>query len=77
MSKQLEDANKILAVQGDKGNWDYDPYMHGLYNGMEMIVAIFEDREPKFKKAPKQWLADLKTKNASNLGQATQSEETE
>lgn len=61
MEKLLADANNILAVQGQSGNWNHDPYMHGLYNGMEMIVAIFEKREPKFRDAPEQWLSEIET----------------
>ena len=61
MKKLLADANNILATQGLSGNWDYDPYMHGLYNGMELIVSIFEKREPKFRNTPEQWLCDNKS----------------
>lgn len=48
-STKLKDANNILAVQGTKDNYDQGEYMRGLYNGMEMIIAIFEEREPIFK----------------------------
>lgn len=58
MKKLLTDANNILATQGQSGNWNYDPYMHGLYNGMEMILSIFEKREPRFRDAPEQWLCN-------------------
>ena len=47
-SKILKDANEILNIQAQKGNYNYDSYMLGLYNGMEMIVALFEQRKPKF-----------------------------
>lgn len=51
--KKLADANNVLKTQGQKGNYDYDEYMRGMYNGMELIVAIFEEREPIYKDAPK------------------------
>ena len=38
----------MLDIQGQKGNYDYDEYMLGLYNGMEYIIALFETREPNF-----------------------------
>lgn len=41
-------ANEMLELQGQKGNYDYDEYMLGLYNGMEYIVSLLEVREPKF-----------------------------
>lgn len=57
--KQLEDLKKVHNIQSQKGNWNYDPYMHGMYNGMELMLSIVENREPKFKKAPKKWLCDI------------------
>ncbi|WP_106408550.1 hypothetical protein [Alteribacter populi] len=54
----LAEANKQLAIQGYDGNWNYDEYMHGMYNGMELIVAQMEDREPEFREAPDEWIVD-------------------
>lgn len=56
--KQLEDLRNMVATQGDNGNWNYTPYMLGMFNGMELMLAIVEDREPDFKKAPDEWLSD-------------------
>lgn len=44
----LKKANDLRYIQSQKGNYDYDNYMHGIYNGMEMIIALFEEREPNF-----------------------------
>ena len=56
LKKQLEEwehhlkcSKEMLDIQGQKGNYDYDEYMLGLYNGMEYIIALFEEREPFFK----------------------------
>ena len=49
MEEFLKQANELLKVQGQKGNCDYDHYMRGLYNGMEMIIALAENREPLYK----------------------------
>lgn len=38
----------MLYIQGQKGNYDYDEYMLGTYNGMEYIIALFETREPNY-----------------------------
>jgi hypothetical protein len=51
----LEKMNEMLDVQGSTGNWDYDNYMHGLYNGMEFMMSMAENRDPKFREAPKKW----------------------
>jgi hypothetical protein len=58
MKDGLTKAKELLQIQGDNGNWNYDPYMQGMYNGMELIIAILEDREPVYRNAPKEWLAD-------------------
>ena len=55
LKKQLEEwkhhlkcSKEMLNIQGQKGNYDYDEYMLGLYNGMEYIISLFETREPKY-----------------------------
>ena len=48
---------ELLEVQGRDGNWNLDPYMQGMYNGMELIVALAEGRDPVFRKAPENWLS--------------------
>lgn len=58
LSGRVAKANEMLAVQGDNGNWNYDPYMHGLYNGMEFAIALVEGREPAFRSSPDEWLRD-------------------
>ena len=44
----LKCSKEMLDIQGQKGNYDYDEYMLGLYNGMEYIIALFETRKPNF-----------------------------
>jgi hypothetical protein len=58
--EELEKLNELLNTQGSSGNWDYDPYMHGMYNGMELCLSILEGRDPVFKDAPDVWLSDSK-----------------
>jgi len=48
---------ELLEVQGRDGNWNLDPYMQGMYNGMELMVALAERRDPVFRKAPENWLS--------------------
>ena len=48
---------EMLEVQGGGGNWNYDSYMHGMYNGMEYMLSMVESREPVFREAPKKWLS--------------------
>jgi hypothetical protein len=60
-NEQLEAMKEALKIQGYDGNWNYDEYMHGMYNGMELMMAIAENREPDFKDKPKQWKYETTT----------------
>jgi len=52
----IDALREILKTQGEDGNWNYSPYMYGLYNGLELAAAIIEDREPEFRSGPSEWL---------------------
>ncbi|MFD0673938.1 hypothetical protein [Cohnella sp. GCM10027633] len=54
----IESMKDLVKVQGADGNWNYDPYMHGMYNGMELMLAMAEGREPEYKDAPTEWGKD-------------------
>jgi hypothetical protein len=58
--KLVQDLRNMVEVQGRDGTWNYDPYMQGLYNGLEFALSIMEKREPQFREAPNQWLADIR-----------------
>lgn len=59
MSQKIDDVRDLLKVQGFDGTWNYDPYMMGLYNGLELALAVLEGRQPEYKDAPEKWLADF------------------
>lgn len=59
----LEKMRDLVKVQEQSGNWDYDAYMHGMYNGMELMLAIAEGREPNYKRAPEQWICNKTIEN--------------
>lgn len=54
----VKNMRDVIKVQGADGNWNYDPYMYGMYNGMELMLAMTEEREPVFRDAPVEWLTD-------------------
>lgn len=58
-SDTLERMREMVKVQGESGNWNYDPYMLGMYNGMEFMLSMLEDREPIYRTRPDVWLCDL------------------
>lgn len=49
----LQKVRDQLAIQGLDGNWDYDWYMCGMYNGLECALATMEDREPRYRTLPR------------------------
>jgi hypothetical protein len=50
--------NELKDMQGTDGTWNYDSYMLGMYNGMEMCIALSEDRKPVYRTAPEVWGKD-------------------
>lgn len=52
----VEQAKEMLSAQGQNGTWNIDPYNHGLYNGMEYMLALLEKRDPVFREAPEKWI---------------------
>ena len=49
VQQRVSDLMRLKEIQGKAGNWDYDEYMRGLYNGLELAAAVMEDREPLYK----------------------------
>ena len=47
----LKQLREVHEAQGRDGNWDYDQYMRGLFNGLELALAIFEGRDPVYREA--------------------------
>jgi hypothetical protein len=58
MTDKIKMIKDLLEVQGRDGTWNYDGYMHGMYNALELSVSILEDREPVFREAPEQWIVE-------------------
>jgi hypothetical protein len=56
---KLEQLREMVKVQGYNGNWNFDPYKLGMYNGMEFMLAMLENRGPVFKTRPDVWLCEL------------------
>ena len=65
-SKTIAELRNMVAIQGDHGNWNYDAYMHGMFNGMELMLATIEDREVEYKDAPDNWLSDNKSEEGGD-----------
>lgn len=48
----MTEIRELIEIQGQTGNWDYDPYMLGLYNGMVMVESLVLGVEPVFRERP-------------------------
>jgi hypothetical protein len=61
--EELEDTidglEKMVDVSCSDGNWNYDPYLHGMANGMIFALAMMKNEEPVYLDAPEVWLKDL------------------
>lgn len=62
--RRLSALRNAASVQCRDGNWNYDPYMFGMANGIILAVHIMEGQvgEPFFFLRPKRWLKNLKRK---------------
>ena len=56
----LQTLRDLTQIQCSDGNWNYDPYMHGMANGMILALSLFEGGEPEYLESPTEWLC---TKN--------------
>ena len=74
LRKPIDILKEMVEVQGRNGSWNYDPYMHGLYNGLEFAFSIMEKREPRFRSAPDKWLFDRGIKRTFPEGELGVSE---
>lgn len=55
---KVKGLNDVRKIQGADGTWDYDHYMLGMYNGIEICVATIEGRKPVFRSRPEIWGRD-------------------
>ena len=55
----IQDYDDLLKIQLSNGNWDADPYMHGMANGMILFhsMAVNHTVTPDFKTAPQCWVS--------------------
>ena len=57
---RAERLRELIDIQCSNGNWDWDPYMHGMANGMILALSVLDDGEPDFLAPPEKWGSDGK-----------------
>lgn len=77
--ERLADLQNCIDIQCSHGNWDYDPYMQGMANGMILAMNIMGDckEEPQYMKAPEKWGKDTPSSGASPIEHNPESEMTQ
>lgn len=61
MELRLAKLKEMSAFQSSAGSYDYDPYMHGLANGLILAIWVMEGNmgiECPYLEAPEKWRAD-------------------
>lgn len=65
--EKLEKKKKYIQnahnIQCSDGNWNYDPYMHGMANGIIFAKAVMEDKEPIYLNPPEKWISEFREEN--------------
>lgn len=59
---RIEVIKEMLGIQCQHGNWNYDPYMHGMANGIIFALSVMTNEDPHFLDAPEKWLCDKTVK---------------
>jgi hypothetical protein len=49
LNKWVEKVENARRIQGADGTWNRDPYLLGMYNGLELAMSILEGREPVYR----------------------------
>jgi hypothetical protein len=59
LQKRISQIDDMVAIQCTDGNWNYDPYMHGMANGLLVAQAALHDSHDFAPlSAPAEWLID-------------------
>ena len=52
----VEVLRKMVDIQCTNGNWNYNPYMYGMANGMIFALSLFDNEQQKYLEQPDEWL---------------------
>jgi hypothetical protein len=58
LQNSLKKLRKMKVILCEDGNWNYDPYIQGLVNGLIFALSIFDGDQPDHLDSPKEWLGD-------------------
>lgn len=55
----LDELDDLIKVQATDGNWNYDPYMRGMANGMLLAKSLLDGQDPEYIDSPEMYLRDI------------------
>ncbi|MGW8177569.1 MAG: hypothetical protein ACWGQW_02070 [bacterium] len=55
LNHRMRILQNMVDIQCTAGNWDYNPYMHGMANGLLMALATMKGEEVEYLDPPKKW----------------------
>lgn len=68
--EQYKEALKdIIKVQCSDGNWNYDPYMQGMANGLLCAMSVLTSEDVEYLSAPAKWLKDKPSLESPTLAE--------
>lgn len=56
--KAVEQLKDLVKTQSSHGNYDCNPYMFGLANGLILALSLFTEVSPTFLERPSRFLDD-------------------
>lgn len=66
LEEGIRAIDNAVAIQCSDGNWNYDPYMHGMANGLLLAqtymahpTGAYDAEHYKPLSAPERWLSDV------------------
>jgi hypothetical protein len=57
--ERIDNLKQRVEIQCRPGNWNFDPYMHGMANGLILGLATIQGTGVEYLEAPVEWLVDL------------------
>ena len=58
LQERIGKNDEMVKIQCTDGNWDYDPYMHGMANALLLAQAVLKDSDYAPLSAPEKWRSE-------------------
>lgn len=58
LQERIKIIDEMVKIQCGDGNWDYDPYMHGMANALLLAQATLKDSAYIPLSAPEKWRSE-------------------